>query len=44
MAVAFLVALRGLTQGRQQETEETDSQVSSRPPEEEPDTDLYTTR
>ncbi len=44
MAVAFLVAVRGLTQGRQQETEEAESQVASRPPGGEPDTDLHPAR
>ena len=44
MAAAFLVAVRGLTRGRQQETGETGSQVAFRPPNEEPDTDLYPTR
>ena len=41
MAVASLVALRGLRRGVQQETEETAAELAGQP-EEEPDTDLYT--
>jgi EmrB/QacA subfamily drug resistance transporter len=50
MAVAFFVALRGLTRGVQQETGEADAvkgdgeASGARPPNEEPDTDLYPTR
>ena len=44
MAVAGLVALRGLRRGVQQETEETATQVGAQSRGQDPDADLYPAR
>ncbi len=41
MAVAALVALRGLRRGVQQETEQSAADVGTQSPGEDPDADLY---
>ena len=43
MAVAAVVALRGLTKGVQQESPEAEAETAAKPPDEEPDTDFSPT-